>query len=207
MNAKTARYWAGPCRRITTRTVSPQSRRGHPGGARPLPAEEYDAALGRRSSINGATAAWRIPTEPGSTFKALVLAMALEDGVVNENSTFYCRGSTQVALHHFTATRPPVTARRPSRRPCRTPATSPLLPSVRRSAPRGSTTIWSVSACWPKPASTCRARARASSGRAAISPAPRARPRWPWPRSARPRNSPPSSSLRLTPPWPTAAIS
>ncbi|SBV95922.1 Penicillin-binding protein, transpeptidase domain protein [uncultured Eubacteriales bacterium] len=34
--------------------------------------------------------------EPGSTFKAMVLAAALEEGVVNENNTFYCSGSVTV---------------------------------------------------------------------------------------------------------------
>ena len=34
--------------------------------------------------------------EPGSTFKALVLAAGLEEGVINENSTFDCSGSVQV---------------------------------------------------------------------------------------------------------------
>ena len=34
--------------------------------------------------------------EPGSSFKIITLAMALEEGVVNENSSFYCGGSTNV---------------------------------------------------------------------------------------------------------------
>ncbi len=35
--------------------------------------------------------------EPGSTFKSMVLAAALEEGVVNENDHFYCSGSVKVA--------------------------------------------------------------------------------------------------------------
>ena len=35
--------------------------------------------------------------EPGSTFKAIVLASALEEGVVSESDTFYCNGAAVVA--------------------------------------------------------------------------------------------------------------
>ncbi len=34
--------------------------------------------------------------EPGSTYKILTLSMALEEGVVNKNSTFHCSGSVRV---------------------------------------------------------------------------------------------------------------
>ena len=37
--------------------------------------------------------------EPGSTFKALVLAAALEEGLVSESDTFYCSGSVRIADH------------------------------------------------------------------------------------------------------------
>ncbi len=39
----------------------------------------------------------REPYEPGSTFKALVLAAALEEGVVSESDTFYCPGYYMIA--------------------------------------------------------------------------------------------------------------
>ena len=35
--------------------------------------------------------------EPGSTFKSIVLASAMEEGLINEESKFYCEGAVQVA--------------------------------------------------------------------------------------------------------------
>ncbi|HHY92772.1 MAG TPA: stage V sporulation protein D, partial [Firmicutes bacterium] len=39
--------------------------------------------------------------EPGSTFKIVTAAAALEEGVVHENDGFYCRGGLQVADHYI----------------------------------------------------------------------------------------------------------
>ncbi len=50
---------------------------------------------------NAQTKQWRNKAlsdtyEPGSTFKIITLAMALEEGVVNENSSFFCPGAVNV---------------------------------------------------------------------------------------------------------------
>ena len=71
------------------------------GGLDNLPEAIHDNsdlvdALGS-ARVNILMKTWRNPViadnyEPGSTFKALVLAAALEEGVVSESDTFYCPG-------------------------------------------------------------------------------------------------------------------
>ncbi len=54
--------------------------------------EAYNTALGQMQNKQWRNKAINDTYEPGSTFKSMVLAAALEEGVVNENSTFYCPG-------------------------------------------------------------------------------------------------------------------
>ena len=63
--------------------------------------------------------------EPGSTFKIITLAMALEEGAVDLDSQFYCGGSVTVPGRNTPASagRPAGTARRTSPPPCSTAAT------------------------------------------------------------------------------------
>ena len=62
--------------------------------------EEYNAAVAKaKSEARGRQWRNRCITdtyEPGSTFKPITLAAALEEGVVNMNTTFNCTGSVQV---------------------------------------------------------------------------------------------------------------
>jgi len=59
----------------------------------PAAAEEaYKTALGEMQNLQWRNKAINETYEPGSTFKAMVLAAALEEGVVNENSQFFCPG-------------------------------------------------------------------------------------------------------------------
>ena len=62
--------------------------------------EAYDAAVGKAKS-EALNTQWRNKCidstyEPGSTYKPITLAMAVEEGLVNKNSTFNCTGVVQV---------------------------------------------------------------------------------------------------------------
>ena len=59
--------------------------------------EEYKKALQQAQWDQWRSKALNDTYEPGSTFKAMVVAAALEEGVVSANSTFTCNGSYTVA--------------------------------------------------------------------------------------------------------------
>ena len=56
----------------------------------------YNQAVSNALNKQWRSQAYMDTYEPGSTFKALVLYAALEEGVVSENDTFYCSGSAKV---------------------------------------------------------------------------------------------------------------
>lgn len=58
--------------------------------------EDYQKALGDAQLAQWRSKAINDTYEPGSTFKPIVMAMALEEGKINEESTFYCKGSITV---------------------------------------------------------------------------------------------------------------
>ena len=64
-----------------------------------LPAEDsedYSTILGQLQLKQWRNKAINDTYEPGSTYKILTLAMALEEGAVNKNTTFHCAGSVTV---------------------------------------------------------------------------------------------------------------
>ena len=61
--------------------------------------EEYKAAVREAYAEQWRNKALSDTYEPGSTFKALVVAMALEEGVTSMSDTFYCGGSTTIGGH------------------------------------------------------------------------------------------------------------
>lgn len=58
--------------------------------------EAYREALGQTQNRQWRNKAINDTYEPGSTFKSMVLAAALEEGVVSESSSFYCPGYATV---------------------------------------------------------------------------------------------------------------
>ena len=58
--------------------------------------EEYSKAVGNARNQQWRNKAVNDTYEPGSTFKSVVLAAALEEGVVDVNDTFVCTGETYV---------------------------------------------------------------------------------------------------------------
>ena len=59
--------------------------------------DEYLEALGNAQMAQWRNKAINDTYEPGSTFKSMVLAAALEEGVVSDSDTFTCTGSVRVA--------------------------------------------------------------------------------------------------------------
>ena len=59
--------------------------------------DEYKEALGEAQLLQWRNKAINDTYEPGSTFKSVVLAAALEEGVVSESDTFNCTGSVVIA--------------------------------------------------------------------------------------------------------------
>lgn len=61
--------------------------------------EEYSSAVADARNEQWRNKALSDTYEPGSTFKALVVAAALEEGVVSMNDTFYCGGASTIGGH------------------------------------------------------------------------------------------------------------
>ena len=61
--------------------------------------DEYSQAVTAARNKQWRNKALSDTYEPGSTFKALVVAMALEEGVVSMSDTFYCGGSSTIGGH------------------------------------------------------------------------------------------------------------
>ncbi len=59
--------------------------------------EQYNEAVAAARNAQWRTRCINDTYEPGSTFKSLVLAAALEEGAVDLNTSFYCGGSKKVA--------------------------------------------------------------------------------------------------------------
>jgi stage V sporulation protein D (sporulation-specific penicillin-binding protein) len=68
-----------------------------PDGESETDTESKQALLNKYQQLQWRNKAINDTYEPGSTFKIITLSMALNEGVVSEDDTFYCGGSIQVA--------------------------------------------------------------------------------------------------------------
>ena len=66
-----------------------------------LTGDEYDALRRKTLTEMWSNKAVTSTYDPGSVFKMFTMSMALEEGVVNLNSTFYCSGGVTVADRHI----------------------------------------------------------------------------------------------------------
>ena len=58
--------------------------------------EEYQDAVAQSQFKQWSNKCLNTSYEPGSTFKPIVVAAGLEEGVIDESSTFYCSGKVHV---------------------------------------------------------------------------------------------------------------